>query len=82
MKRTLLMLSAIGAMLVAPAIVSAQTAPNPNPAPCANCPNGVPKQDGTGPGAKKGNRTGPKDGSGPQHTPPNSGKGRRGGGRR
>jgi hypothetical protein len=78
-KRLLLMSFALGALLYS------QSAPNPNPAPCPN-PNcetgGIPKKDGTGPGAKKGKRTGPQDGSGPLHTPPNSGKGRRGGGRR
>jgi len=47
----------------------------PAPAPYPNCPNGgVPKRDGTGPGAKRGQRSGPRDGSGPQHTPPNQGK--------
>lgn len=83
MKRILLMSFTIGAMLLAPSLVSAQTAPAPNPSTCPNCPSGgVPKKDGTGPGVKKGNRSGPKDGSGPLHTPPNAGKGRRGGGRR
>lgn len=57
---------------------------------CTNCPNGgVPKRDGTGPGMQngkqngsqngpgmKGQRTGPRDGSGPIHTP--SQQGRRG----
>ncbi len=64
----------------------AQTA---DPGACPNCPNGgVPKQDGTGKQAKRGQkkgsgpgmqgqRTGPRDGTGPMHTP--SGQGRRGG---
>lgn len=83
MKRILLLATMAGAMLIAPALSIAQTAPQPSPAPCPNCPSdGVPKKDGTGPGAKnnKGKRTGPQDGSGPLHTPPNTGKGRRGGG--
>ncbi len=40
------------------------------------------KRDGTGPGAKLGKRTGPRDGSGPIHTPGTgggNGGGRRGG---
>ena len=83
MKRILLLATTAAAMLIAPALTIAQTTPQPNPAPCPNCPSdGVPKKDGTGPGAKnsKGKRTGPQDGSGPIHNPPNSGKGRRGGG--
>lgn len=54
-----------------------------------NPPNGVQKRDGTGQQARKGKnqqgapgmhgkQTGPRDGTGPIHTPPNGG-GRRGG---
>jgi hypothetical protein len=81
MKLRILISTAIGALLLSAPILPAQNGPAPqNPTPCANCQSdGVPKKDGTGPGARKGNRTGPKDGSGPIHTAPNTGKGRRGG---
>jgi hypothetical protein len=75
MKKTLLTLMAAGLMLTS-GYAFAQNAPNPGN--CPTCPNGgIPKKDGTGPGAKKGKRTGPQEGSGPTHTPPN--QGRRGG---
>jgi hypothetical protein len=58
----------------------------PNSGTCTNCPNGGPKRDGTGPGMKNGQQngqpgmhgrqTGPRDGTGPIHTP--SQQGRRG----
>lgn len=72
MKRTFLTLVTAAMLLAASSPVMAQTAPAPSG---PNCPTGgVPKKDGTGPGLKKGNRTGPKDGSGPIHTPPNQGR--------
>ncbi len=78
MKKTLITLTAAAALLLGSGAILAQTAPAPAPVPCPNCPTGgIPKKDGTGPGAMKGKRTGPRDGSGPIHTPPN--KGRRGG---
>ena len=72
MKRTILTLTTAAMLLFASSPVLAQNTPAPaNP----NCPTGgVPKKDGTGPGLKRGNRTGPKDGSGPIHTPQNQGR--------
>lgn len=71
MKRILLTLATAG-LLLASGPVLAQNAPT---TPCPNCPTGgVPKKDGTGPGLKRGQRTGPQDGSGPIHTPPNRGR--------
>jgi hypothetical protein len=73
MKKALLTLMTAGLMLLSSGYVTAQSTPSPGA--CPNCPTGgVPKKDGTGPGAKKGNRTGPRDGSGPIHTPPNQGR--------
>ncbi|MCX6636020.1 MAG: hypothetical protein NT090_13205 [Acidobacteria bacterium] len=72
MRNTLLAVTTAAMMILSSGLVLAQTAPT---IPCPNCPaGGVPKKDGTGPGAKKGKRTGPGDGSGPQHTPPNQGR--------
>jgi len=71
MKRTLMTLLTAAMLLAASGPVLAQTAPTPGP----NCPTGgVPKKDGTGPGLKQGKRTGPRDGSGPIHTPPAQGR--------
>jgi hypothetical protein len=75
-------------IILATAVIFSLTSSNliaqygPNPGNCPNCPTGgTPKKDGTGPGAKNGKRSGPQDGSGPIHTPPNGGQ-RGGGGRR
>lgn len=57
----------------------------PNNGNGGNCPNGgVPKRDGTGPGMKHGRQngqpgmhgrqTGPRDGTGPMHTPSQQGR--------
>lgn len=72
MKRMILTLMTAAMLLTASGPILAQQAPaTPGP----NCPTGgVPKRDGTGPGLKKGKRTGPQDGSGPIHTPPNQGR--------
>jgi len=72
MKRMILTLTTAAMLLMASGPVFAQQAPSQ---PCPNCPTGgIPKRDGTGPGLKKGKRTGPQDGSGPIHTPPNQGR--------
>ncbi len=72
MKRLILTLATAGMLLFASSPALAQNAPT---TPCPNCPTGgVPKKDGTGPGLKRGNRTGPQNGSGPIHTPPNQGR--------
>ncbi|MCS7314519.1 MAG: hypothetical protein RMI94_10655 [Bryobacterales bacterium] len=72
MKRTILTLITAAMLLAASGPILAQQAPT---TPCPNCPTGgVPKRDGNGPGLKKGNRTGPQNGSGPIHTPPNQGR--------
>jgi hypothetical protein len=72
-RRRFLTLITAGLMMLASGAVMAQNAPAPGS--CPNCPTGgVPKRDGTGPGAKRGHRTGPQDGSGPIHTPPNQGR--------
>lgn len=89
MKLRLLSMAAAALLTAGTAMLPAQvTAP-----PCTNCPTGgVPKKDGTGPKVRKGKaqgqgqgqpqgemgkRTGPRDGTGPIHTPPQGG--RRGG---
>lgn len=78
MKRRLLILITAAMFSLASLPAVAQQGPPVNRGDCPNCPNkGVPKKDGTGPGAKKGKRQGPQDGTGPIHTP--QGKGRRGG---
>ena len=75
MKKTLLTVMTAAMFLFTSGLLSAQTAPTPAPGSCPNCPTGgVPKKDGTGPGLKRGKRTGPRDGSGPIHTPPNQGR--------
>jgi len=72
MKRTILTLATAVMLLAASSPALAQSAPTP---PNPSCPTGgVPKKDGTGPGMKRGNRTGPQNGSGPIHTPPNQGR--------
>lgn len=78
---------AIAAMLgLGPALMASQ---QPPPADPPTNTGGVPKKDGTGPKARKGNgqgqdnkarkgkKTGPRDGTGPIHPSPNGG--RRGG---
>jgi hypothetical protein len=86
MKKTLTAIAFAGMLTLASGNLWAQTASAPNV--CPNCPTGgVPKKDGTGPGARqgqkqgqsqgpgmRGQRTGPRDGSGPIHTPQGQGK--------
>ena len=82
MKHTLLILGTAAALSLGTATLYAQPTPPPDPGTCPNCPNGgTPKKDGTGPGAKRGQRNGPQDGSGPIHNPQRQGQGqgRRGG---
>jgi hypothetical protein len=80
MKHRLLAIAAAAFLTLAPMTAFAQGPADPA---CPNCPTGgVPKKDGTGgPGAKKGQKQGqgPRDGTGPRHTPQRQG---RGGGRR
>ncbi len=78
MKRRLLILATAAALSLVSTTGFAQQGPPSNQGTCPNCPNGgTPKRDGTGPGAKKGQRNGPQDGSGPIHNPQR--QGRRGG---
>ncbi len=72
MKRMILTLATAVMLLAASSPALAQRAPS---TPCPNCPTGgIPKQDGTGPGLKRGKRSGPQNGTGPIHTPPNQGR--------
>jgi len=75
MKHTILTLATAVMLLAASSPALAQSAPPPANPTCPTCPTGgIPKKDGTGPGLKRGNPTGPQNGSGPIHTPPNQGR--------
>jgi hypothetical protein len=84
MKRKLFTLIAAAGFALFTTTAFAQGGPPTNPGTCPNCPNGgIPKKDGTGPGAKRGHRGGPQDGSGPMHRGQGQGPGQgRHGGRR
>lgn len=84
MKHTLLILGTAAALSLGTATLYAQQGPPANQGTCPSCPNGgTPKKDGNGPGAKRGQQNGPRDGSGPIHNPQRQGQrqgqGRRGG---
>ena len=90
MKLSLITMATAAMLTFAPAQMTAQNPPPANPP--TNSGSGVPKQDGTGPKVRKGKgqgqgnstprmgkKTGPRDGTGPIHTPQGGGGGRRGG---